>query len=218
MLTIYGRRSSSNVQKVMWLAGELSLAHAHVPLGGDYGGLSDESFLAINPHGLIPAIRDGDVVVWESHAILRYLASTYGRGKFWSDSAAERSQADRWMDWAQSSWQPSFVSGVFWGWYRLPAEHRDEKSIAAAIQACSKHMRLLNKVLADRPYLTGESLTLADIPIGASLYRYFTLEIERPDVPNVEAWRRRLEARAAYREHVMIPFDELKDKPYPAGR
>jgi glutathione S-transferase len=218
MLKIFGRRSSSNVQKVMWLVGELNLAHDHVSIGGDYGGLGDQSFLALNPNGLIPTLQDGDLTVWESHAILRYLAATYGRSVFWSDSAAERSQTDRWMDWAQASWQPHFVGGVFWGFYRTPEAHRDEKAIATAVRACGAHMRLLDAVLADRSYLAGETLTLADIPVGATLYRYFALDIERPDTPNVRAWYNRLTARPAYREHVMIPFEELKDKPFPAGR
>lgn len=218
MLTIYGRRSSSNVQKVMWLAGELALAHAHVAVGGDHGGLTDPAFLAMNPNGRIPTIRDGDVVVWESHAILRYLAATYGRGVFWSNDPAEQSRADRWLDWAQTSWQPSFVDGVFWGWYRTPEAERDEEAIAIATQRCASCMRLLDQVLADQPYLAGDALTLADIAIGTTLYRYFALDIERPAVAHVEAWRNRLQARPAYREHVMIPFEELKSKPFPAGR
>lgn len=217
-LKIYGRRSSSNVQKVMWLVGELGLAHEHIPVGGDHGGLEDPSFRAMNPHGLIPVLQDGDVAVWESHAILRYLAATYGRGAFWSDDAAERSRSDRWMDWAQASWQPSFVGGVFWGLYRTPAAQQDARAVAAAVRACAGYMRLIDTVLAHRPYLAGDALSLADIPLGSTLFRYFALDIERPEVPHVEAWRRRLEARPSYREHVMIPFDELKEKPFPAGR
>jgi glutathione S-transferase len=218
MLTIYGRRSSSNVQKVMWLVGELNLTHEHIPVGGDHGGLDDPSFLAMNPNGRIPTIKDDDVLVWESHAILRYLAAKYAQGSFWSESAAERSRADRWMDWAQTSWQPSFIDGVFWGWYRTPGARLDEAAIARAIHDCAGLMQILDNELADRSYLGGETLTLADIAVGATLYRYFVLDIPRPNVPNAEAWRRRLEARSAYQQHVMIAFDELKDKPFPAGQ
>jgi len=103
VLTVWGRKSSFNVQKVMWLVGELGITHEHMPAGGDFGGLDTPAFLAMNPHGHVPVIRDGDVVVWESHAILRYLAAAYGQGRFWTDSPAERSQADRWMDWSQAS-------------------------------------------------------------------------------------------------------------------
>ncbi|MBI1187588.1 MAG: glutathione S-transferase [Alphaproteobacteria bacterium] len=218
MLTIYGRRSSSNVQKVMWLVAELGLAHEHVALGGDHGGLAEPAFRALNPHGLIPTIRDGDVVVWESHAILRYIAAQYGPDAFWPESPAARSSVDRWMDWAQTTWQPSFVDGVFWGMYRTPAAQRNNDAVSRAIEACAAHMRQLDAALADRPYLAGDNLTLADIPLGATLYRYFNLEIARPNVPYVEAWRQRLEARPAYQTHVMIAFDALKDKPFPTGR
>src|SRR5207302_8057936 len=95
MLTIYGRKSSFNVQKVMWLVGELGVAHRHVELGGSYGGLDTPEFRAMNPHGRVPVVDDEGTIVWESHAILRYLAASYGRGRFWSDDAAQRSLSDR---------------------------------------------------------------------------------------------------------------------------
>lgn len=212
MLTVWGRRSSFNVQKVMWLVDELDLAREHVPAGGDFGGLDTPDFLAMNPHGRVPVIKDGATVVWESQAILRYLAACYGHGRFWANDAAERSQADRWMDWSQASLQPDFLMGVFWGFDRTPEHLRDMRAIERKIARCGVHMRLLNRVLANQPYLGGEELTLADIPAGTALYRYFCLEIERPSVPNVEAWYERLQERPAYREHVMVPFDDLKGK------
>src|SRR5215475_7618112 len=96
MLTVWGRRSSFNVQKVMWLIGELALPHHHIDAGGQFGGLDDPAFLAMNPHGRVPVIRDGDAVVWESHNILRYLAARYGGGRFWSDDAAARARVEGW--------------------------------------------------------------------------------------------------------------------------
>jgi len=212
MLTVWGRSSSFNVQKVMWLVAELGIAYEHFPAGGDFGGLDTPEFLAMNPHGRVPVIRDGNVVVWESHAILRYLAATYDRGRFWSEDAAERSQADRWMDWSQTSLQPDFLNGVFWGFYRTPEHLRDMRAVTANVSRCASHMRLLDRVLADQPYLSGRELGLADIPAGTTLYRYFGLEIERPIVPNVEAWYRSLSERPAYREHIMVPFADLKGK------
>jgi glutathione S-transferase len=213
MLTVWGRKSSFNVQKVLWLVGELGIAHEHVPAGGDSGGLDAPGFLAMNPHGRVPVVRDGATVVWESHAILRYLAARHGgRGRFWADDPAERSQADRWMDWSQASLQPDFLVGVFWGFFRTPEHLRDGPAVAAKVARCAGHARLLDRVLADRPYLGGAEPTLADIPAGTVLYRYFGLEVERPSVPNVEAWYRRLQERPAYRQHVMVPFDDLKGK------
>ena len=113
------------------------------------------------------------------------------------------------MDWSQATLQPDFLTGVFWGFYRTPEAQRNLPAIAAKVRACARHFRLLDRVLADRPFLCGESLTLADIPAATSLYRYFEIENERPSVPNVEAWYRRLQERPAYREHIMVPFGEL---------
>ncbi len=209
MLKVWGRRSSFNVQKVLWLVGELGLDHEHIPAGGAHGRLDTPQFRALNPHGRVPVIEDGDVVVWESHAILRYLAARYGQGRFWSEDPAVRSFADRWMDWSQTALQPDFLEGVFWGFYRTPEPQRDGSAIRASVARSADHVRLLDRWLEGRDYMLGGGLSLADIPTGTALYRYFELEIERPAVPNVEAWYRRLQQRPAYREHVMVPFGEL---------
>ena len=209
MLTVWGRRSSFNLQKVMWLVGELALAHRHIEAGGRFGGLDTPEFRAMNPHGRVPVIDDHGVIIWESHTILRYLAAQYGRGWFWSDDAGARSEVERWMDWSQTRLQPDFLMGVFWGFYRTPAPQRNLPAVAAKVRACARHFRLLDRILSDRPFLCGDQLTLADIPAATSLYRYFELEIERPSVPNVEQWYRRLQDRPAYRQHVMVPFGEL---------
>jgi hypothetical protein len=111
MLKIWGRRSSFNVQKVMWLIGELDLAHEHIDAGGSFGGLDSPAFLAMNPHGRIPVIRDDDATVWESHAVFRYLAARYGAGRFWSNDPAVRAGVDGWMDWSQTALQPDFLNG-----------------------------------------------------------------------------------------------------------
>ncbi len=212
MLKVWGRKSSFNVQKVMWLVGELGLAHEHIPAGGDFGGLAEPSFLKMNPHGRVPVIDDGGLVVWESNAILRYLAARYGQGRFWSEDPGRRAAADQWIEWTQTALQPQFMNAVFWGFYRTPESQRNWPRIREATQACAGHMRMLDRLLDGRDYLLGDELGLADIPAGTILYRYFRLDIERPEVPNVEAWRARLEARPAYREHVMVPFDELKGR------
>jgi|SRR5262245_23847376 glutathione S-transferase len=209
MLTIYGRKSSFNVQKVMWLVGELGIAHRRIEMGGSFGGLDTAEFRAMNPHGRVPVIDDDGVIVWESHAILRYVAARYGDGAFWSDSPAERSQAERWMDWSQCTLQPDFLTGVFWGFYRTPADQRNMPAIDEKIRRCGQHFQLLDGILADRGFLLGEQFSLADIPAATHLYRYFNIDIARPSLPNVERWYRTLQMRSAYRAHVMIPFEEL---------
>lgn len=212
MLKVWGRRSSFNVQKVLWLVGELELPHQHMPAGGDHGGLNDPDFLTMNPHGRVPVIDDDGVVVWESHAILRYIAAQYGGPRWWPEAPSARAEADSWMDWAQTALQPAFLTGVFWGWYRTPEAQRDTAAIEAALAACACHFTLLDRILADWPFLGGGAPSLADIPAGAHLYRYYELEIDRPATPNVEAWYARLRERPAYREAVMVPFGEMKGR------
>jgi glutathione S-transferase len=212
MLTIWGRRGSANVQKVLWLVGELGLAHEHIPAGGEFGGLDEPAFRAMNPHGKVPVIQDDGVVVWESHAILRYLAAIHGEGRFWSADPAARALVDGWMDWAQTVLQPAFLSGVFWGFYRTPEALRDGAAIAQALERTHDALARVDAQLAEGAFLTGQALSLADIAIGAHLYRYFELEIDRPSLPRLEALWARLRERPAYRRHVMIPFGDLKGR------
>ena len=212
MLEVWGRRSSANVQKVLWLVGELDLPHTHVPAGGDFGRLDEPRFRALNPHGKVPVIRDGPVVVWESHAILRYLAATHGADRFWPAEPSVRAPVDTWMDWAQTALQPAFLGGVFWGFYRTPPAQRDATAIAAALDRTHRLLGLIEARLAGRPFLTGETLSLADMAVGTHLYRYFELEIDRPSMPRLEAWYDRLRARPAYRQHVMVSFAELEGR------
>ena len=209
MLKIWGRRNSLNVQKVMWLVGELKIPHEHLSVGGSFGGLDTPDFLAMNPHGRIPVILDGETIVWESHTILRFLAACYGQDQFWSADPAIRVKSDQWMDWSQATLQPDFLKGVFWGLYRTPESQRNWPAINESVARCNKHFLLLDRILEGQLFLGGDKLTLADIPAAALLYRYFELEIERPRIPNVEAWYKRLQERPAYREHVMISFEEL---------
>jgi glutathione S-transferase len=212
MLKVWGRRSSFNVQKVMWLIGELGLEHAHFDAGGTFGGLDAPEFLAMNPHGRVPVIRDGDAIVWESHAILRYLAVRHSDGKFWSGDPAARARVDGWMDWSQTSLQPDFLNGVFWGFFRTPEQRRNWPAINASLGRCERHFGKLDRLLEGREFLLGDTLSLADITAGTSLYRYFELEIDRPPLPQLQRWYRTLQARPAFAENVMIPFEELRGR------
>jgi glutathione S-transferase len=212
MRKIWGRRNSSNVQKVLWLAGELGLDYQHVPAGGSLGGLDEPAFRSLNPHGRIPVLQDGDSTVWESHSILRYLAARYGDSALWSEDPGARAQWDEWMDWTQATFQPDFLNGVFWGYYRTPEAQRNWPSIRKSVDRCSRHIELIDGILAGRAFLGGEGFSLADIPLGTLLYRYYELDIEHPKAAHVEAWYDRLKSRPAYRRHVMIAFDELRGR------
>lgn len=207
-LTIWGRRSSFNVQKVLWALDELGLSYEHRDAGGSYGGLETPDFLAMNPHGRVPVVRDGSLVVWESNSIVRYLAARYGAGSLWPVSPAERSFADRWIDWSATALQPDFMK-LFWGHYRTPAAQRNLPELDSALAACTRHYRALDSHLAKQPFLASDVFTMADIPAGTSLYRYFKMGLPVEQPPAVMAWYERLQCRGAFQRHVMVPFDEL---------
>lgn len=209
MLEVWGRRDSFNVQKVLWLAAELDLPVHHIPAGGEAGRLDDPDFAAMTPHRKVPVLRDGSVVVWESHAILRYLAAAHGGPAWWSEDPAARAPIDGWLDWTATRLQPDFLTGVFWGGYRTPEAERDAPRLAAAIAATTRNMALLEAQIGARPWLLGEAPTLADIAIGTHFHRYFEMPLDRPDLPRLAAWYARLCARPAYDTHVRVPFDHM---------
>jgi len=209
MLRIWGRKNSLNVQKAMWAVGELGLAHERLDFGGAFGGLETEEFGELNPNRRVPVIDDNGTVIWESHAIVRYLASKYGAGTLAPEDPAQRALSDMWTDWTLADLQPAFIGGVFWNFYRTPEEQRNWQLIRQGIARTAILFRLLDRHLAGRDFVAGSTLTFGDIPAGAQLYRYYNLEIDRPELPNVEAWYARLQEREAYRTHVMVPFDDL---------
>jgi glutathione S-transferase len=205
VLRIWGRSNSINVQKVLWCCEELNVPYHRVDVGGRFGGNREPEYLRLNPNGLVPTISDGGFVLWESNAIVRYLANRHGMGTLCPEDLAERADADRWMDWQMgtlwASFRPAFI-----GLVRTPPEERDQANIVAAIDKTAGNLAILDAHLAGRDYVTGLSLTMADIPLGVTAYRWFTLDIERPPMPNLEAWYERLCARAPYRATVMSPL------------
>ncbi len=210
-MKLFARRTSSNSQKVLWFLGELAIDYEFVATGGDAGGLDAPEYLALNPNGRVPTLLDGDLSVWESHTILRYLAATYGADTFWSKDAAERSQVDRWMDWSQSQFDASFMA-LFWGYYRTPEADRNIQMNRFHVQRCRSCMLLLDSWLSDHDYVVGDRLSLADICIGALMYRYVNLEATDALPSNVASWYRRLSDRKSFQSHIMLAFDELKGR------
>jgi glutathione S-transferase len=211
MLKVWGRRSSANVQKVMWLVGELQLAHEHVPAGGPYGVVGEPRFRAMNPNGLVPVIEDDGFVMWESNAILRYLAAVYGKDRFWSEDPRKRAPVDQWIDWGGTTFQPNII-GLFWNYWRTPEHQRNANVIRNFQQRTENNLRLLDSELGKRAYIAGDRFTIADIASGVHLYRYYTMGTAFSALPNVEAWYKRLQDRGAYREHVMISYEELRGR------
>lgn len=211
MIEIWGRANAYNVLKAIWMLRELDLEFRHHDLGSRAGDLETPEFLALNPRGRIPVIRDGEAVIWESNTVLRYLAGRYAAGGLWPRDPFERSLADRWMDWELATLQPDFID-LFWGFYRTPEADRDAAAIADAARRCERDYALLDSHLCRYPYLGGERFTMGDIPAAVSLYRYFEMGYEVAKPAALMQWYERLSDRPAYRETVMTAFDELQGR------
>ena len=205
MLKILGRRTSGNVMKPLWTADELGLDCEQVDIGGKFGGNREEDYLAMNPTGLVPTLVEDDFVLWESNAITRYLCEQYGQGSLWPTDPRVRATADTWMDWQQTVCAPMMLP-VFLGLVRTPEAERDHDAIDAGIERGYEVWGMLDRHLANRAFVAGDTLTMGDIPIGPQAHRWFNLVDERPPMPNLEAWYRRLTERPAFRRNVMIPI------------
>lgn len=205
MLRIWGRTNSINVQKVMWTVGELGLEYARYDAGGKFGRLETDEYGKLNPNRRVPTLQDGSAVIWESNAIVRYLAARYGADTMWPNDPAARAESDRWMDWIITT-VIGDLNTVFRGLIRTPTAERDMAEVEAATKRMDPNWDILEHHLAGRPFIAGDRLTMGDIPAGAACYRYFALDIARPERPSLEAWYRRLSQRPAFQEHVMIPL------------
>jgi glutathione S-transferase len=210
MLTVVGRKTSINVQKVMWAVGELGLKHERLDAGGTFGGLDTPEFAKLNPNRLVPVIDDNGFTLWESNPIVRYLARTYGWGTLSPSDEQDRARADQWMDWSITTLYQPIIVGLFLPLVRTASKDRDMKAVDASIKLAGEKLALLDAQLAGKQFLLGNQLTMADIAVGALMYRYYTLPVERPTLPNVEAWCARLAGRTAYKEHVMIDWQSMK--------
>jgi glutathione S-transferase len=211
MLQVWGRKSSSNVQALMWCIGELGLAYQRHDVGFRFGGLDTPAFLAMNPNGTIPVLQDGDgPFIWETGAILRYLCARYATAPFWPDDLVQRATVDMWAEWAKLNAARAFTAPIFWRVVRTAARDQDPAAIAAAIADFGRILDIAERQLRMRMFLAGDALTLADIQLGHLLYRYFAMPIARPDHPAVQRYYDQLSTRPAFREHVMVPYDDLR--------
>lgn len=208
-MRLWGRATSINVQKVLWLIGELDLSVERIDVGGAYGGLDTPAFRALNPNGRIPVLEDEGLAVFESNAILRYLAATRGAGTLWRENPRERAVVDAWMDWSLTTPYPDFIA-CFWHTVRLPPSQRDPETVRAAARRLGETMRILDGWMASRGFLAGEGLSTADIAVGSLLYRYYDLPIDRPGLIHLETYFARLSERPAYRDAIMTSYESLR--------
>ncbi len=205
MLEIWGRPYSSNVIPVIWTAQELQLDYRLKLAGGSFGQLDSAAFGVMNPNRLIPAIRDGDFALWESHAIVRYLCSKYSAGNFYPDDIQQRAVADQWMEWCGSRAFPPVIQ-LFFATVRTAPEKRDVALIQSHADEAASVLGILNEHLSHHQYVAGNAFSMGDIPLGAVAYRYFNVEVERPAMVHLESWYQRLCERPAYQQHVMRFF------------
>lgn len=209
MLKVWGRKTSVNVQKVMWAVGELGLAHQRFDYGGEFGKLDTPEYIQLNPNRLVPTIDDNGFVLWESSAIVRHLAQRYGRGTLSPSDEQTFAKADAWMDWALSSLYGDIISTCFIQLVRTPSADRNTDAVDAAAKRAGEKLAILNRHLTGRNFILGDQLTMADIAVGVLMYRYFNLAIPRPPLANVEVWYKRLTQRPSYEAHVMIDFKPM---------
>jgi glutathione S-transferase len=204
MLKIWGRLSSVNVQKVVWCADELGLAYERVDVGGAFGGNRTLQYLAMNPNGLVPVIEEDGLVLYESNAIVRYLAARDSRGALWPEDLRKRADADRWMEWQSTSFTPA-MRDIFWQLIRTPVDKRDAKAIEASRAECEKLAGILDAHLASNRFLTAHGFTAADIVVGCATHRWLNLPVSRHPRPHLERWYAEIKSRPGARQVTSQP-------------
>ena len=203
MIKIWGRNTSSNVQKAMWAVGELGLAHTRIDVGGAFGMNKEPKYLAMNPNGLVPTLEEEDgFLLWESNTIVRYLAGKHDKtGALEPKDAKQRALASQWMDWQLSVVGPA-ITPVFWGLIRTPAEKRDMAAIKAGIEKTVAAMQMLETQLGKTQFVAGGAFSYGDIPVGVMCYRYVQLVPDRPSMPNLDRWYAAISSRKAFKDQV----------------
>lgn len=206
MLTIHGRNNSSNVQKVVWALNEMKVPYERTDAGGAFGIVNTPEYLAMNPNARVPTMDEGGFILWESNAIVRYLANKHDRGGLCPSDPRQHADADRWMDWQQTTLGPT-MTPIFWNLVRTPEPDRDMKLVESSKTAMEGLAKIMDNALADRAFLAGDGFTMADIPAAIQIYRWVALVEDRPSVPNLDAWYDRLCQREPFKTNVLdIPL------------
>jgi glutathione S-transferase len=204
MLKIWGRNTSSNVQKVLWALGEMKLPFERLDVGGAFGKTKDAPYLAMNPNSLVPTLEEEDgFTLWESNSIIRYLAGKHANRTLEPADLRVRATAQKWMDWQLSVLGPA-ITPVFWGLIRTPPEQRDAKAIMSGKEKTIAAAKIMDVQLGKTQYLAGNDFSYGDIPVGIMIYRYMQLIPERPATPNLDRWYAAISTRAAFREQVAV--------------
>ena len=205
MLRIWGRDNSINVQKALWCCEEMEVPYERVDAGGSFGVVNTQQYRNLNPNGLVPTIEDDGFVLWESNAIVRYLAGKYGAGTLEPAETRARARANSWMDWQLTVAHPP-LTPVFWGLIRTPPEKRDMKLIAAEAEKVGQQLQVLEQGLDGKDYVAGKTFTMGDIIVGVFIWRWYALDVTHPKLSRIEAYHERLKQRPAFQKHVAKPL------------
>jgi len=204
MLKIWGRNTSSNVQKVIWALGEMKLSFERIDVGGAFGKTKEAAYLAMNPNSLVPTLEEEDgFTLWESNSIVRYLAAKHQNRTLEPADLRTRALAHKWMDWQLSVMAPS-ITPVFWQMIRTPADKRDMAAVAASKEKTIAAAKIMDAQLSKTPYLAGDEFSYGDIPVGIMIYRYMQLIPERPATPHLDRWYAAISSRPAFKEQVAV--------------
>jgi glutathione S-transferase len=200
MLRIYGYAASINVRKVLWACAELDLTFEREDWAGPFRPTSDPVFLALNPVGMVPVINDNGAIIWESNAIIRYLANSRTRWDLLPEDARRRAHVEMWMDWQASDFNNSWRV-AFQGLVRRNPDH-DASAIEHSITTFSRMVAVVNAQLAKSGgYICGPRFSLADIPIGLSVHRWRSIQADKPRFPNIDRYYDRLCERSGFRQY-----------------
>lgn len=209
MVIVYGRQNSSSVQLVMWAINELGLAHERLDFGHGHASTQTDTYLKMNPMGRVPVIVDGEVCIFESAAILRYLAANYGGEDFWPSNPARRAPLDTWAEWGKGTFTEAVLE-VFVYDVRLSPNSRDPQVLRDATAKLIPLAEMLDTRIGNGPWLDGARFSFADIACGHILHRYHSLDWPRPELDNLRRYYERLQTRSAYRNHAMVSYESLR--------
>ena len=199
MLKIWGRISSVNVQKVVWVADEMGLKYERIDAGGTFGKTKSPEYLAMNPNSLVPVIDEDGFILYESNAIVRYLAGRYSGGELWPEDLRKRADVDRWMEWQSTSFTPA-MRDAFWQLVRTPEDKRDLAAVEKSRAESERLAGIVDAHLANRRYLTENGFTVADIVVGCAAHRWLALPLKREPRPNLQRWYDELKSRPGARQ------------------
>ena len=199
MITVYGRKSSANVQKVRWICSEGNLEFKTEIVGGKYGGLTSPEFIRLNPNSTIPVLIDGDFILYESNAIIKYLSDKFNILK--SENQEKIALNNQWIDWSNS------VFGINCSTYTahnilLPINKRNPTLAHEAKKNIYSCFEILNIQLEKSNYILDDKLSLADIPIGCLIHRCIILKLEISEFKSLEKMYLNLKERSAFKTAV----------------